>query len=166
MKFMDLTRVILWQATAVLLILSFNRAMSQESVLTTGMEAAGDGGSTSYSVGLVAFETIETSAGSLTPGAQAPYEILFMEGINSLLNATDVKIYPNPAGDELKVKLGRLPDATITLRLESMDGRLITEKELIGDETALPVSDLAHGVYLLTLTGSHTGISTWKVIKK
>jgi hypothetical protein len=141
--------------------------MSQEAVLTTSSNATGTEGSVDYSVGQVAFRTIESSGGTLTEGVQQPYEILFMTGVeNDPAVSLKATVFPNPAESEVTLKVDRLEYKGLKFRLMNDSGILLQEKEIVSGETVVPVGSLLPGIYFVTLVENQQTISTWKVIKK
>ncbi len=72
-------------------------------------------------------------------------------------------IYPNPAMDEVTIKVehGAYNKCTITNQL----GQLILERPLTTSETDINVSSFAPGLYNITLTGE-SGIETRKMIRQ
>ena len=57
---------------------------AQEAIFTTGGEASGNGGSASFSVGQVAYQTYSGTSGSLVEGVQQPYEITVLNGTEEI----------------------------------------------------------------------------------
>jgi hypothetical protein len=141
--------------------------MSQESVLTTSSNATGSEGSVSYSVGQVAFRTNGSTDGTLTEGVQQPYEILFLTGIQDDPTVSlKVKVFPNPAESEVKLKVDRLEYKGLKYRLINEGGTLLMENEIVSGETVIPVVNLQSGIYFVALIELQHIISTWKIIKK
>jgi hypothetical protein len=61
--------------------------------------------------------------------------------------------YPNPAGDFIKVAISSfIASENNTIRIYSIDGRLLKQQLLQKDLTEMDISELAKGVYLLQLT--------------
>jgi len=74
-----------------------------------------------------------------------------------------VQVFPNPARDQLQIRLGQCAGERISLRLFSMDGREWLARELQPDREAqvfsLPLPRLAAGAYLLVLDEGHSSHS-------
>lgn len=78
----------------------------------------------------------------------------------------EVRVYPNPASSTLLLNLRSLPDGEYTLRVVSMDGRVVKEATVAGgEEAALDVSQLPTGNYVLQLQGEQLARSL-KFIKQ
>lgn len=82
--------------SAVLLLgLGLTGLLAQEKIIATGGDASGSGGSVSYSVGQVTYQTHIGTNGSVSEGVQQPYEISIITGIDEAegINLT-VLAYP------------------------------------------------------------------------
>ena len=93
--------------SAVLLLgLGLTGLQAQTSINTAGSKAAGSGGTISYSIGQIDYQTHTGTNGSVAEGVQQPYEI-------SVVNATEetidiklsVSVFPNPATDYLTLEV-------------------------------------------------------------
>lgn len=81
-------------------VLFASNASTQESVTTSGGNATGNGGSISYTIGQLFFNTVEGTTGSLPEGVQQPYEITVVTSIEEAFgNYLNVFAYPNPVTD-------------------------------------------------------------------
>ena len=140
--------------------------LSQESILVANCNATGNGGSVSYSVGQVAFNTFQSAGGTVTQGIQQPFEILFMDGIaDESTLALDCIVYPNPATSEIRLKVGRVSFDGLSCQLRNPDGLLLKEVNIDSRETIIPTVELPAGIYFVTVIGNHKNLTTWKVIK-
>ena len=93
--------------SAVLLLgLGLTGLQAQTSINTAGSKAAGSGGTISYSIGQIDYQTHTGTNSSVAEGVQQPYEI-------SVVNATEetidiklsVSVFPNPATDYLTLEV-------------------------------------------------------------
>jgi opacity protein-like surface antigen len=88
------------------LAFSLSTVSAQTRVNATGGNASGSGGSASYSVGQVAYQTKTGSSGSVAEGVQQPYEISVVSGIEKAIGISlSVSAYPNPTTDFLQLKV-------------------------------------------------------------
>jgi len=80
------------------------------------------------------------------------------------LNTNQIKIYPNPAYDNLNIKLEK--ENTFTrIQLIHYTGIIVKDFEINNsEEIVIPREELASGIYLLRLIG--TNIETFKIIYK
>ena len=133
---------------------------AQESVLATGNDASGSGGSVSYSVGQVGYETSGTDY-TVAAGVQQPYEISQLSGIEeqALFN---VKVYPNPTTDQVEVWMDNTA-LKATYQLYNNAGQLMETGDVI-NHVSLSMKDKPNAVYQLTIT-SEQSQQTFRIIK-
>ena len=153
--------------SAVLLFgLGLTGLQAQETIPATGGNASGSGGSASYSVGQVIYTTNTGTNGSVAQGVQQPFEILVVTGIDEAkgINLV-VSVYPNPTTDflQLKVESEKLKD--LSFQLYNMQGKLLQNKKIEGNETSIVMSNLVPATYFVKVTEGNKAIKTFKIIK-
>jgi hypothetical protein len=153
--------------SAVLLLgLGLTGLQAQTSINATGGDASGGGGSVSYSVGQVAYQTHTGTSGSVSEGVQQPFEILVVtaieeaKGINLLVSA-----YPNPTTDylQLKVESEKLKD--LSFQLYDMNGKLLQKEKITGNQTSIVMSNLVPATYFVKVVQGNKEVKTFKIIK-
>ncbi len=85
--------------------------------------------------------------------------------INTPVEKTEIKIYPNPSSKELKIKTENLPKDKVVLEILSVKGKSIHQKELtIGAENniSIDISSLKQGIYFSRLTTKDRKVLTQK----
>ncbi|MCX6278164.1 MAG: T9SS type A sorting domain-containing protein [Bacteroidetes bacterium] len=165
-KFTHKNLIFKWISVCMLFLICFG-SVAQESILSANDNAAGTGGTVSYSIGQVAFRSVETGSGIVTQGVQQPYEILFMIGIeDEKATSLNCIAYPNPAYEDVRLKIDRLSTGEFSYQLRDVHGKLISEMKIESQETIIPLKELSAGNYLLTLLENHINQTTWKIIKK
>ena len=99
---------------------------SQESILVLAVEAAGTGGSLSYSIGQV-FYTIHTgTSGAVLQGVQNPFEFqTFSNSELTTVNLTAVT-YPNPTSDYVVLKISDSALDNLSYKLFDFTGKGIS----------------------------------------
>jgi hypothetical protein len=80
----------------------------------------------------------------------------------TILLPEKIQIYPNPASDEVTVRIAADFSATMRLSLYDMQGRLVLEKTFSERSIKLDVKPLRTGKYQIVLNGKTT--STEKLI--
>lgn len=150
------------------LLLGFNLTVlqSQEVIPALGGNAAGDGGSVSYSIGQL-FYTINMGAnGSLLEGVQQPYEI---SGLTSTVEQLNIQlklsVYPVPSTDFVNVKFDNAPYKRLIIHLIDMNGVVLKIIKSSKSETAIPMASLASGIYFVKVYNTKDHLKTFKVIK-
>ncbi|WP_010662671.1 T9SS type A sorting domain-containing protein [Marinilabilia salmonicolor] len=151
---------------SILLLAICISIQAQQLVTATGGNASGSGGTVSYSIGQVVYHSHTGTNGSVLEGIQQPYEISVLtvleeaEGINLL-----VLVYPNPTTDflQLKVESDNLND--LTYQLLNMQGKLLENEQITGNQTSIAMSNLAQGTYFVKIIQGSRVIKTFKVVK-
>ena len=152
---------------AFLLWIGLSALQAQETVLSSSGNAAGNGGSVSYSVGQVAFVTKTGSGGTVTEGVQQPYEILFMNGIDPEVGINlECLVYPNPANTHVRLKFENHDILNTSYQLKSMNGFLLRNSRIVSNETVIPMDDLVPATYVLTVFRNEKVLQSYKIIKK
>jgi len=94
---------LLWTGTTI---------QAQNSIPASGSNAAGSGGSVSYTLGQVVYTNISGTSGYISQGIQLPYEISVLTPVNEVSGITSaISVYPNPA------------NGFVTLKVESNDAK-------------------------------------------
>jgi hypothetical protein len=74
-------------------------------------------------------------------------------------------IYPNPAGDYLKVQFNEQTSSNSILEIKNVLGETIVSTKPAGHSFSIPVSSLANGIFFLTLSNGNN-IYTKKFVKQ
>jgi hypothetical protein len=146
---------------------ALNQLHAQEVITASGGNASGSGGSTSYTVGQVAYNTYPGSNGSVAQGVQQPFEISVVtaieEGKEISLNC---KVYPNPATYFLVLKVENLNNENLSYQLYDSDGKLLVLRKVESDETTISMEHFKPSIYLLKVIQNNKDIKSFKIIKK
>lgn len=153
--------------SAVLLIgIGLTGLQAQEVIPTTGGNASGNGGTSSYTVGQVVYTTNTGTNGSVVQGVQQPYEISVVSGIEQ---AKDINLictaYPNPATDFLTLNVENYDNENLSYQLFDMSGKLLENRKIIGDETTIAMTNRVAAIYFLKVIDNQREIKTFKIIK-
>jgi len=153
----------------LLLGLGLNGLQAQEVIPATGGNASGSGGSVSYSIGQVVYNTYTGASGTASQGVQQPFEILVVTGIEQANGITlQCSAFPNPTTDFLFLKI----DSSTPLNIQSMSyqlcdiqGKLLESKNLKGPDATISMEKLTPAVYFLSVTEEKKVVKTFKIIK-
>lgn len=139
---------------------------AQQAVTTAGGNAAGTGGTASYSIGQVVYTTNNDMTGSLAQGVQQPYEISIATGIEEAGSISlEFVIYPNPAAGFVILKTGNYEVMNLRYLLFNSNGNLLENKKIEGQETTISMEMLLPATYILKITDNKTVIKTFKIVK-
>lgn len=147
------------------LLLGLGGLHAQENTVVTGGEAAGAGGTVSYSVGQVVYTTNTGSNGSVEQGVQQPYEISTITGINETSIQLELSVYPNPTTNFLKLKFDSEKIENLSYQLYDLQGRVIENKKINDNSTTIKMEGLPKATYFLKVTNNQNIVKTFKVIK-
>ena len=146
-------------------LFAFN-GYAQESVITSGSNVTGSGGSVSFTIGQLFFNTIGSTNGSLSEGVQQPYEITIVTSIEETFGINlNVFAYPNPTTDFLVLIVEDYDKEKLLYQLFDINGRLLKVEKLIGNETKIEMQRFVPAVYLLKVLDDKKEIKTFRIIK-
>lgn len=139
-------------------------SFAQQSTVASGGNIAGNGGSISYSVGQVAYETITSQSYSIAQGVQQPYEI-FSTDVEDLFDDFETMVYPNPATDMVNVRISEIYFRKPDFRLLDINGKELKNGSLSQRETSIPFSSYPSGTYVLLISENGKALRSFKIIK-
>lgn len=153
-------------STVLLLEPGITGLQAQESVNTIGGNASGSGGSVSYSVGQVVYQTHTGTIGTTAQGVQQPFEISAITGVEEAKGINlMVSAYPNPTGDYITLKIEGFEISDFSFQLYEINGKHIESKKIEGEETSIIMNNLVPGTYFLKVIQEHKEIKAFKIIK-
>ena len=135
---------------------------AQSNIAAAGGDAAGSGGSVSFTVGQIDFISKTGTGGVMTEGVQQPYLIVASVHENEL--NTTVSIYPNPTAGFVEVEI---EDSDVDLNYELLDvaGRVIERNRFFSHSSKVDLSSLSNGIYFLKLSTDDNLQKTFTIIK-
>ena len=151
-----------------LLLFGFSLAglHAQEAFPVAGGDAVGSGGSVSYSIGQLVYNTNEGPDGSVAQGVQQPYEISIIVGLEE---AEGIKLictaYPNPTTDLLNLKVENYDLDDLSYFLFSMNGNLLKSNKIREKETSISMIEYQSGIYFLKILSKEIETKTFAIIK-
>ena len=140
--------------------------ISQEIISSFGGDSSGSGGSSSYTIGQVFFNTIESDNGSLVQGVQQPFEFQTLSTPALLTVQLTAVTYPNPTTDFVLLKILDTALENLEYTLFDLNGKTIVSKKINSFSTKITMKNFAIGMYLLKLTKNNQPLKTFKIIKK
>ncbi len=147
------------------LLLASVTVFAQESVVTSGGETTGSGGTTSYSIGQVFYSSNKDNNQSESQGVQQPFEVYIIEGTGELSASLELSVYPNPASEYvlLKTSLNHFND--LSLYLMDNQGKLLQQRALSSKQTRIELFDYPIGMYVLTVMDGDKISQSYKIVK-
>jgi len=139
---------------------------AQNAISATGCNAAGTGGSINYTIGQVVYNVISGSNGTIIQGVQQPYEISVVTGIEEASGVIlESSVYPNPTTGILTLKFENIGKENLTYKLSDVNGKLLENKKITGNETTISMANLLPGIYFLKVNDNRKEIRIFKIIK-
>lgn len=135
-----------------------------EAIPASGGNAAGSGGTMSYSVGQVVYTTNTGTNGSVSEGIQKAYEISVITAVEE---AKDISLsaYPNPTADYVTLEVNDLQRSSLRFQLYDMNGKLLQSEKITNLQTTIFMGDLATATYFVKVTRNNKEVNTFKIIK-
>jgi len=153
--------------TFILTISASSVLFGQQAIVTTGADATGTGGTISYSVGQVVYQTHTSTSGSVAEGVQQPYEISVLSSVKEAIGISlTCSAYPNPTIDYLTLKVENYVFDNLRYQLFDMQGKLLESKIITSDQTNIPMNAFAPATYLLKVIHPNNEITTFSIIKR
>lgn len=149
-----------------MLVLGLTELQAQESPTATGGKASGSGGSVSYSVGLVLYQTPTGAISSITQGVQQPFEISVLTGIEDAIGINlMILAYPNPTTDILTLKVENFDLSNLHFQLFDMTGKLLQNEKFASTMTTIAMSNLIPATYFVKVIRGREEVKTFKIVK-
>ena len=149
-----------------ILIFALTELHAQETIPSTGGDFSGYGGSVSYSVGQVFFQTQSGSKGASSEGVQHPY---IVSKARILTGTEDVHLsvlaYPNPVTRILYLELTDYHSGNLAYLITDMQGKLMKHIRITSPKTTILMSHLPPAPYIVHLTKDNDLVNTFKIIK-
>ena len=140
---------------------------AQNTIPATGGNASGIGGSVSYTVGQVSYQTFSETTGSVAQGVQQPYEISVVTAIGNTEGVVlDYKVYPNPTHGSLRLTIEPFDDGNFRFWLYDLNGILLQDKKVLSEETEISLENLNPAIYFLKILKDNREVKVFKIIKK
>jgi hypothetical protein len=96
-----------------------------------------------------------------TSNSAVAQTLAFLNSVD-ITKTNELLVYPNPTSDVVKFK--GLQQKKPIVKIYSVDGKLVAEKKLNGDE--INISNLSSGNYFITVSGDENVNKSVKIIKK
>lgn len=138
---------------------------AQDAVLALGGDAVGSGGTVSYSIGQVAYTSIDNINGTVNQGVQLPFEF-FTLGINDFHDITlSLIVYPNPTSEFIKLKAETDKFENLNYYLCDFSGKQLLHQKINSWETSIPMGNFPSAIYFLKVNDNNKELKIFKIIK-
>jgi hypothetical protein len=150
----------------LIFLISLQLSYAQEIVPSTGGNATGTGGTSSFTVGQVFYTSNASSTGSVSQGVQQAFEIQTLSNPGLLTVQLTAVTYPNPTTDYVVLKITDTALENLQYTLFDVNGKTIVSKKITTSITEITMKNYSIGMYLLKLTKKNQPLKTFKIIKK
>lgn len=150
----------------VQLILAAVPLCAQETVSAAGGNAAGSGGSVSFTIGQAVYTAPAAPAGTVSQGVQQAYDVNITLGQNETGVSINCLVYPNPTTDQLQLEITNTCSGSLTYRLCDAKGSIISSNIINGNTTTLSLLHCTPGTYHLYLERDGKTIKSYRIIKR
>ena len=138
---------------------------AQESVVSSGGDATGSGGSVAYSLGQVVYTASDSTSGMVSQGVQQAYEI-YMVGINATELNIALSVFPNPTVDDLILQISDYKNENLTYQLFDIQGKQVSYGQVTAPQTQLNMKGLPSATYILNIVyQENKNFQSFKIIK-
>lgn len=148
-----------------LLFFYFANGMAQQAAVASGGNATGTNGSSSYSIGQVAYTNQVGSNGKVNQGVQQPFEIFTLGTDDFPEIILTMSVYPNPTTSIVNLNIQNFNAENLNYQLFDLNGRLINQQKITQSETQISLENAANAIYLLYVSGDNKLLKTFKIVK-
>lgn len=157
----------LYLSVIFLFVFGFSGLKAQVAVPAAGSNASGSGGTVSYSIGQVVYQTYAGTNASIAEGVQQAYEISVVTAIKNVSSISLlITAFPNPTTEYLTLSISEFKLSGLSFQLYDVNGKLLKNENISDSKTRIVMSNLLPATYILNVTRNGGGIKTFKIIKK
>jgi hypothetical protein len=138
---------------------------AQQTIPTSGGDATGSGGSSSYTVGQLVYTT-NTGSGTVIQGVQQSIELFTLSNPELTTVNLSAVIYPNPTSDYVMLKISDTALDNLSYNLIDINGKAISNGSFTNGDSQINMQQLPVGMYILKVSQSNQELKTFKIIKK
>jgi len=150
----------------ILMCLGLTSLHGQVTIPASGGNAAGSGGSISYTVGQVFYTTITGTTVSAAQGVQQPFEISVVTEIEE---AASIRLsavaYPNPTRDYLTLSVYDFNFSNLSYHIYDMQGKLLQSEKIADSKINIALHNRSAGTYFIKVFQNDKSVKTFKIIK-
>ncbi len=158
--------IMLFKKTVFLLMFFASSLLikAQSNTVSAGGDAAGSGGSVSFSIGQIDYINVSNANGSISQGVQQPYEVLLVSAEEIKGIELSLKVFPNPTSNMITLSADNIFDK-MNYQVFDVQGKVFFNGIISNTETLFDFTELAQGSYILKVSRNHREIQVFKIIK-
>jgi hypothetical protein len=147
------------------LFVGVTTVLAQQGTNASGGEAAGLGGSVSFTVGQLDYTHTTGSNGSITQGIQQPIEIVTITGVEEKHIHLTASVYPNPTTNFIILKIENFKSGNFTFSVCDEQGKVLIKEKAEQKEISISLNDLPNAIYFLNVSSNNREVKIFKIIK-
>lgn len=152
--------------TVTVFLFMLSALQAQEAIPAAGGNISGNGGSIDYSVGQIVYTSSSGLNGTVEEGVQQPYEIWAYTGVDEEYGVQfECSVFPNPVNENLTLKIDMQELGKLSYQFFEINGKLVADKTITGNETTISMNVLSAGTYFLKVIYNNKEIKNFKIIK-
>lgn len=136
---------------------------AQQSTNSSGAEANGSGGTSSYTVGQTLYKTSSGIDGSSSEGVQQVYDVATITGQDISKVTLGLNAYPNPTLNTLTLTVAEVSD--LMYKLYDLQGKEIKSNAIYSQETKINIEEQPSATYFLKIFKNKAELKSFKIIK-
>lgn len=145
--------------------LCFNHGINaQNSMISSGGETEGHGGSATYVIGQTPL-IVNGNSLTLNGNLKESTETNFVTSINEVQNNLEISVHPNPTIDHVLLTANGFSPDELSYELSDINGVLLKSNDLAGQETMIDLSELEASIYFAKIIYQETELETIRIIK-
>ena len=125
-------------------------SFGQNAISTAGGHFKTTGGSTSFTVGQVAYVLKKGNGPYLNEGVQQVYTKKTTP-VDELVYLKEVQLYPNPTQETLTLILSSKEDVLVRYKIMDYSGKEIRNGNIVSEQSEISLVDLPSGNYFISL---------------
>ena len=141
------------------------KSNAQELPNVSGGDALGSGGSSSYSIGQIAYTTNVGITGSVAQGVQQAYEFSITTGQEEASINLSFSTFPNPTTNFLILQVDALESSSLAYQLYDLNGKLLDQQEITNTQTCILMEYLSVSSYFLKVIQNDKVVKTFRILK-
>ena len=143
------------------LLVSTVVSYAQTFTSKSGGEVPGKGGTVSFSVGQVTYQTYSGTNGRLSEGVQQPYEISVLTGVSETIGVNlAISAYSNPVTNNLILTVEDFNQSMLDFQLYNTNGKILLDKKMTESETLIDIGEYKPAIYFLNVISNNQSINT------
>lgn len=147
-----------------MLIMLAQAAWAQQGAVGAGANAAGSGGSLSYSIGQVVYTAVQGAGGTSSQGIQQPYEYLILAVDAGAALESSISVAPNPTSDGVQLAFTGTPGTLQRYIVMDAAGKVLRTGNIASSAVQISMHDLPQATYLLRVEGDNDHV--FQIIKQ